>query len=63
MIQYTVTFKVENGEWNDGGSDDKTVTLSRKENEDLLNKVNAALEELIADGTVQTIVDKYINAD
>ena len=34
-----------------------------KENEDLLNKVNAALEELIADGTVQTIVDKYINAD
>ena len=41
MIQYTVTFKVENGEWNDGGSDDKTVTLSRKENEDLLLSLKA----------------------
>ena len=41
MIQYTVTFKVENGEWNDGGSDDKTVTLSRKENEDLLLTLKA----------------------
>ena len=34
-----------------------------KENTELMDKVNAALEELIADGTVQTIVDKYINAD
>jgi len=34
-----------------------------KENEDLMNKVNAALEELIADGTVQKIVDKYISAE
>lgn len=34
-----------------------------KDNEELTNKVNAALEELIADGTVQKIVDKYINAD
>lgn len=34
-----------------------------KENTDLQEKVNAALEELIADGTVQSIVDKYINAD
>ena len=31
-----------------------------KGNEDLFNAVNAALEELIADGTVQSIVDKYI---
>ena len=32
-----------------------------KNNEDLFNAVNAALEELIADGTVQSIIDKYIN--
>ena len=29
-------------------------------NTELLEKLNAALEELIADGTVQSIVDKYI---
>ncbi|MBR3149705.1 MAG: basic amino acid ABC transporter substrate-binding protein [Eubacterium sp.] len=34
-----------------------------KENTELMDKVNAALEELIADGTVQKIVDKYINAE
>ena len=33
-----------------------------KENEELMNKVNGALEELIADGTVQKIVAKYIKA-
>ena len=33
-----------------------------KEDEELMNKVNAALEELIADGTVQKIVAKYIKA-
>lgn len=32
----------------------------KKENTELLDKVNAALNELIADGTVKTIVDKYI---
>ena len=34
-----------------------------KENNALLDAVNGALEELIADGTVQSIVDKYITAD
>lgn len=34
-----------------------------KNNEDLLEKVNAALQELIADGTVQSIIDKYITAE
>ena len=29
----------------------------------LLEKVNTALEELIADGTVGTIIDKYISAE
>ena len=32
-------------------------------NSDLLPAVNAALAELIEDGTVQSIVDKYINAE
>ena len=34
-----------------------------KDNEELLNNINAALEELIADGTVQSIIDKYISAE
>lgn len=34
-----------------------------KDNTELKGKVNAALKELIADGTVQKIVDKYINAE
>ena len=34
-----------------------------KDNTELKDKVNASLEKLIADGTVQKIVDKYINAD
>ena len=34
-----------------------------KDNEDLLEKVNAALQELIADVTVQSIIDKYITAE
>lgn len=33
-----------------------------KENTELLDEVNAALKELIEDGTVKAIVDKYINA-
>ena len=34
-----------------------------KDDTDLQDKVNKALEELIADGTVKSIVDKYIKAD
>jgi len=34
-----------------------------KDNTELKDKVNAALTELIADGTVQSIVDKYISAE
>lgn len=34
-----------------------------KDNEELLEDINTALEELIADGTVQKIVDKYIVAE
>lgn len=35
----------------------------KKGNTALLNAVNSALNELIADGTVKQIIDKYINAD
>lgn len=34
-----------------------------KNNTELKDKVNTALNELIADGTVQKIIDKYIKAD
>ena len=34
-----------------------------KENTELLEKVNTALNELIDDGTVQEIIDKYISAE
>ncbi|MDD3571152.1 MAG: transporter substrate-binding domain-containing protein [Lachnospiraceae bacterium] len=34
-----------------------------KGNTELLEKINKALEELKADGTVQTIIDKYISAE
>lgn len=34
-----------------------------KDNEELMEKVNVALDELIADGTIQSIIDKYITAE
>lgn len=34
-----------------------------KDNEELLEKINTALEELSADGTIKEIVDKYITAE
>ncbi len=34
-----------------------------KDNSDLHEKINSALEELIADGSVQKIIDKYIPAE
>lgn len=34
-----------------------------KDNTELLEKINTALNELIEDGTVQAIVDKYISAE
>ena len=33
------------------------------DNEELLGKINGALTELIEDGTVQSIIDKYISAE
>ena len=34
-----------------------------KENTELLDKINAALEELTADGTIDSIISKYIKAE
>ena len=42
--------------------EDYAIAMNKK-NADLYEQVNAALEELIADGTVQKILDKYINVD
>lgn len=42
--------------------EDYAICVS-KDNTELLEDINAALEELIADGTVQEIVDKYITAE
>ena len=33
-----------------------------KDNKELYEAVNGALKDLIADGTVQSIIDKYINS-
>jgi polar amino acid transport system substrate-binding protein len=43
-------------------TEDYAIAIS-KDNEELLNAVDGALKELIADGTVQTILDKYIKAE
>ncbi len=44
-------------------ADEDYAICVAKDNDDLLAKINTALEELIADGTVKTIVDKYIPAN
>lgn len=43
-------------------SEDYAICIS-KDKPELLEKVNAALKELIADGTVKKIIDKYISAE
>ncbi len=42
--------------------EDYAIAIS-KDNSELLEKVNTALEELIADGSVKKIIDKYISAE
>ena len=42
--------------------EDYAIAVSNK-NDKLMEEINTALEELIADGTVQSILDKYITAD
>ncbi|MBP7176304.1 MAG: transporter substrate-binding domain-containing protein [Thermoclostridium sp.] len=43
-------------------TEEYAIALSKK-NEDLLKKINTALDELTKDGTIQKIVDKYISAE
>ena len=54
-----VTLKILDTEY---AVEDYAICIA-KENTDLLEKVNAALAELTADGTTQKIVDKYISAE
>ena len=51
--------KILDGEW---VSEDYAIGM-KKGNTQLLDAINGAMAELKADGTFQTIVDKYINAD
>ena len=44
-------------------ADEDYAIAIKKGNTELLDKVNGALKELGEDGTLQSIVDKYINAD
>ena len=43
--------------------EEQYAAAMNKDNEALYEAVNGALKELIADGTVQSIIDKYISAD
>ena len=42
--------------------EDYAIAVS-KENTELLNEINGALKELIADGTIKNIIEKYIPAE
>lgn len=44
-------------------ADEDYAICVAKDNDELLAKINTALEELIADGTVKAIIDKYIPAN
>ena len=52
-----VTLKILDTEY---VTEDYAIAIA-KDNTELYEKVNAALAELIADGTVQKVVDKYIS--
>lgn len=43
-------------------TEEYAIAISKK-NEDLLNKINIALDDLTKDGTIQGIIDKYISAE
>ena len=59
FVASTSGLKILAGAWRD---EDYAVCVA-KENTELLNQVNKALDELKADGTLQQIVDKYIPAN
>ena len=43
--------------------EEQYAAAMNKDNQALYEAVNGALQELIADGTVQSIIDKYISAN
>lgn len=59
FVASTSGLKILDGAWVD---EDYAVCVA-KENTELFNQVNKALDELKADGTLQQIVDKYIPAN
>ena len=59
FVKSTYGLKILDGTWLD---ESYAIAIS-KDNTELLEKVNAALKELTADGTIQAIVDKYIPAE
>lgn len=59
FVKSTDGLKILDGTWLD---ESYAIAIS-KDNTELLEKVNAALKELTADGTIQAIVDKYIPAE
>ena len=59
FVEANPGLKILDGEW---VSEDYAIGM-KKGNTQLLDAINGAMAELKADGTFQTIVDKYINAD
>ena len=59
FVEANPGLKLLDGDW---VTEDYAIGM-KKGNTQLLDAVNAALAELKADGTLQSIVDKYINAD
>ena len=74
-ISFNITFKVENGTWDDGTTGDKVVTLSRQENEDKVlileandipkvgNKPDDGFTVGAWDNDPQDLLDKVISKD
>lgn len=44
-------------------AEEEYAIATAKDNDELTNKINETLKKLIADGTVQKIIDKYITAE
>jgi len=59
FVEANSGLKILDGDW---VTEDYAIGM-KKGNTQLLDAVNAAMAELKADGTLQSIVDKYINAD
>lgn len=59
FVEANTGLQILDGAW----VDEEYAIAIAKDNTELLDKVNKALEELTADGTIQQIVDKYIPAE